>query len=349
MTHSSRDILRMPLPLIFTLYGALIVLFVWHGSAVDPQPLIDSPVARALDSLCLHSALIATTLSVAITLLNSIIISRLINRYWVAVTKSYLMALLYIIFFGALCFPTGSFVEPLVAMLMLLSSKNMVLGYHEDKPVATQQDSYSITMLRRQSDKQAQSSAVFTSLFLITTAALIYPPAIVLVAMSFVVMMIYGHLLREFYLGLLGIVVSVVLFSWIFWICGNAPLYLVESFWQSLTAKGDGGFVAFIVGRGLGGWIFAAYTVVSVVVALIFLSRHKMRPRPRRIHIHFFVMLLATLGALFIPSSDQTLIAFFAAECTLLVYSLMAQTNRHAAATVGFVLFVLAAVVANFL
>ncbi len=304
---------------------ALLILSIMEHStpsmSSDLAPL--TPTAAIVEGLVGGSGSLAgIVVSTLLILCNGMLLSRIVSRYSVSTVRSFLPMLLYTVALCGPMSPYGSVVPQVVALLMIMGSARLVAGFKRTLIFAP----------------------LFEGYFLIGTTPLLCPALLPVAVGHLAVMAIYDRTLREWIIGVGGLLLPTLLCSWGWWLLDGAePLFVVESMIEGLSFEATTLGTLFAGDALTSGLLMAYMTALSLFgTALVVVAGNQMRTRPKKISYHFALITLLALVVLCLTTPSATLYALFACGFAVIAHTCFARWRSVWATACYVVLLIMA-------
>lgn len=283
-------ILRQPLWVTIGIFTLLLGLF-WVNhltSAISAQSAIynPAPFGQAVNSWIAGSPYIDAAMSILLTFMTALVLTRIISRNLVFPARTYIFITIYV----AICY--GFFIHndtlP-VAIAAYLVAKGA---------------EYLAASFRR----SVSFSELFRSGFVLGLAPLFYAPSVIYILLLFIAIPVYLRTVREAFVGLTGLILPILTYSYIMWGTGDPFLQPLITLWDAVTNDG-GGFMPPFYPHSPAGFLrlsAAAAVIAALVLSLgtFVLNPRGMRTRALRIYSFFVFFLLIAGIAMFLPCAS---------------------------------------------
>ncbi len=241
-----------------------------HG-ALTPSALLVERLVGGRGSLA------GMIISLLLIFCNGILLSRIVSRYSVSNVRSFIPMILYTI---AVCLSSSfeSILPQLVALFLIMGCARLVASFKRTIIYAP----------------------LFEGYFLIGILPILVPATLPIAVGILAVMFIYERTMREFVVGLGGLLLPTLLCSWLWWLCDGAePLAVVFSIANGLHLDTSAVGQLFTLGALPVSVPLFYMTALSLLgTALVIAAGNDMRTRPKKICYHFALIFLLGLASL---------------------------------------------------
>lgn len=243
----------------------------------------DMPLGILIDSL-FSQGWLKIILSAVLIFINSILLTRIIIKYSISSERTYLPMIMFLLPAYCIFMPTATITEALSSLLLIISSMQMIAGFK----------------------RSYQFAEVFKSAFALGFIPLLYSPAICLVAILPITLIIYNRTLREALAGVVGLLTPILLCSFCWWLAGYEPLYLIHSLTESLSKPYEFNILSAIGNKGITALTFSVlhWAIILYSLFTIILRLSTLRPRVKKIFIHFINLFICIAAMLLVPSNS---------------------------------------------
>lgn len=297
----SYDVVRQPKGLVILSFVMLLALMIARV-ALAPYPaetsaVPDMPLGKLIDKLTDWSAILTCIIGALLIFTNAMLITRLIDRYYVSYVPTYLPLVMFLLTAYGICIPVWSISASIGPLLLILSAEEIIASFQ-----------------RTHTFRRTLSSAFFLGLI-----PMIYSPAIVLVAILPATLLIYRRSGREAIVALVGLLLPFTLCTIGWWFAGYEWGFIAQSLASGITAPAGYGIRDTLTQTGIPTIVYVGlYTILlgySIVLTILYFPR--MHTRAKKIYIHFILLLLVTITMFLIPSSNIFNLCFLAVPGSL--------------------------------
>lgn len=275
------------LSLVMITYAAMLFVAVFRSAAFPYAPELygtaDMPLGILIDGL-ISAALPRYIIIVALIIINSLLITRLLLRYGIKGVNVYITMTMYLAVSCGIFLPAGSICAPLASMLIIISSRQAIASFKW----------------------RYRFEPVFKSAFCLGILPLIYSPAICLVVILIIIMPLFQRTAREVIVAAIAFLMPLLLCSAAWWVAGFDWSYICVSFAKAFI-HGNNEFSITVLGENL-----IPISVFAIIYALIVLTgifvllfKYKHFPtRMRKVYIHFTLLLLCLAVMYLLPAGN---------------------------------------------
>lgn len=296
---SRAEVIKQPVTVVMATFVVLLCAAVLRAIvapyACESTALNSSPLAVAVDSVLGGTNVFGIICTVLVTILTAAIITRIITRYSVTVVKTLVPSVL----FALLSFSTLFVVRrPSVALLLLAivrSSELLICSFRRDK-------SYGYVAL---------------SGFWLGTAIMLFPPTMLFVVVTPIILSIYKRTAREALAWFLFVLVPIVIASLGWWFAGFDATYIVAGIIDDAGFSWSGLDTTLLAELNIATMVSLGAEVLAILAAVItFLSEAQdMRLRVRNINIQFILLLFCATAMLFLGGNPSVVIPIMGLCC----------------------------------
>lgn len=317
---------KRPLPIVF-ISILLLAMIIWLKALVTkswtpfPFDIIQMPLFDVFQEYLTRSIIIDKISGFVIMLLSALYLIQINSKYIIVKQRTYLLALLYILFSSSFL-PLQRLNPSALAALFLIISMDYLFSIYESKSV---------------------NNSVFMGAFFIGIASLIYLPAAFYILIAFVAIIILkANHLRDWIISVIGFLTP-WFFVGVYYYLINDDLYfiadIVEKNWTSLSGNKVYG-LSFILFYAFGGIIF----FISTLYLLGSLPTLKIKNRQFFSLFLWFLFVTAIITFL-LPFSSIEIVYIASFPVAFLVTNFFVSTrNKFWPETLFSILFALAVV-----
>lgn len=281
-------IARQPLWVTIAIFTLLLGLF-WMNhltSAAAAQPAIynPAPFGSAINSWLGAAAYIDAGLSILFIYMTALVITRIISRNLLFPARTYIFLTLYAIIGYGFFMRGNTLPVAISAYLVAKGSEYLAASFQ-----------------RSTSFRESFRSGIVLGL-----APLFYAPSGVYIFLLIIAMPLYMRTVREAILGLAGLILPILTYSYIMWGTGDPFLQPLATLWGTITGDG-GGFPPFDLASpaGILRASAAAVAIVAIVLSLgSFVVNAPPRTRALRVYGFFIFFLIIAVLAIFLPCAS---------------------------------------------
>lgn len=296
------DIVKQPMILVVISFIMILALIIaralLHPYPAEAATASNMPLGRLADGMFAWSMWLSNAVSAGIIFLSALTLTRLIDKYYVCMTHTYLPLTIYLVSAYGMFVPIHSVSAMTASLLLVLSSERMIAGF-----------------------KRSHSfGEVFKSAFCLGIIPLLYSPATLIVLLLPVMLMLYNRIAREAIVALAALFAPLFLCSAAYWMAGYEWNFIATSLWDSLFSRSGRNLIDTFIDGGIYVQAFAGFFVLlslsSVVLVAIYYK--EMGTRLKKIYIHFILLLIVTIGMAFLPSSNISSLGLMAVPTSLI-------------------------------
>ena len=278
------DATRQSLSVTLVSFVALFALFVARcqlaPAPIEAVPPTAMPLGALIDRMtAAWPDLLRLAAAFCLIFLNAFTLTRTVTRNMILGQRTYLPALIYLMIACGFYFPLDSLDIYIAGYLLIRGCELLIAGFR----------------------RQESFNVLFTGSFCIGIAPLLYAPATLYALLVPVAISVFRRNAREAVAAVAGLVLPVLLCSYVVWGAGQPAGEVASLLWQELSVPSA--VPVFIPAIGIPRIIFAALVILATCLSLgsFFAARAVMRTRPVRAYMLFCWMLLLSAATFLVP------------------------------------------------
>lgn len=326
------EVAKQPKSIVFVTFAVMLGLFAiraWVAPhTAEEGSSADMPLGRLIDAIIVWQPLGGHIMGALLVFINGLLLARLLDRYRISPTPTYLPVVLYLLGAYAIFVPRESLASVVAVFLLILSTERIIASFSH---------SY-------------RFSEVFGSAFCLGLIAMIYSPGILLIPMLPFTLAIYRRETRENIVAVIGLLLPFLLCSAGWWVAGKNWEFIFVSLLENLTARTGTTVFESLAGQGMVAWVFGISYLLSFLYSVFLITRYlpRMRTRAKKIYIHLFLLTICTAAMLFMPSGSIITLSLAAVPCSLITVVFYTR-HKGALSSVVYAVFIASAITLNIL